>query len=264
MISVKNLRVGYEDKIIIENLSVDFPQGEVISIIGPNGCGKSTLLKALCRMLKPMQGEILLQGTEITKLNTKNVAKRIALLSQHNMAPGDITVKQLVYYGRHPHKGLFDRKTKEDEEIVTWAMESTGVLDYKDRMVAALSGGERQRVWLAMALAQKPEILFLDEPTTYLDISHQLELMELVREINQKFGMTIVMVLHELNQASRYSDRLVVMKKGKIMAYGTPKEVVSEEILKEVYHIQSEIDEDPLSSNPRIHPMTIYKEKEVV
>lgn len=143
-------------------------------------------------------------------------------------------------------------------------MESTGVLQYKDRMVSALSGGERQRVWLAMALAQKPEVLFLDEPTTYLDISHQLELMELVREINQRFGMTIVMVLHELNQASRYSDRLVVMKKGKIMACGTPKEVINEEILKEVYHIQSEIDEDPLSFNPRIHPITIYKEKEVV
>lgn len=263
MISVKNLRVGYEDKMIIEDLSLEFPKGEVISIIGPNGCGKSTLLKTLCRMLKPKQGEILLQGAEITKLNTKTVARRMALLSQHNRVPGDITVKQLVYYGRHPYKGLFDRKTKEDEEIVTWAMESTGVLDYKDRMVAALSGGERQRVWLAMVLAQKPEILFLDEPTTYLDISHQLELMELIREINQKLGMTIVMVLHELNQASRYSDRLVVMKKGKIMAYGTPKEVVSKEILKEVYHIQSEIDEDPLSSNPRIHPMTIYKEKEV-
>lgn len=261
MICAQHLKVGYEDKIIIDDLSLEIPKGEIVSIIGPNGCGKSTLLKALCRMLKPMKGEILLEQVPIRKLKHKTVAQKIALLAQHNMAPADIRVKELVYYGRYPHKGWCERRNKEDEEIVAWAMRSTGVIEYKDRRVATLSGGERQRVWLAMALAQKPEILFLDEPTTYLDISHQLELMELVKKINKELGVTIVMVLHELNQASRYSDHLIVMKEGSIVASGKPDQVLNETILKEVYHIECAIDKDPLSENPRIHPITTYKEK---
>ena len=260
MICAKNLQVGYEDRVIIEDLSLIIPKGKIVSIIGPNGCGKSTLLKTLCRMLKPMKGEITLEGKTLSKFKHKVVAQKVALLAQYNHAPMDMSVKQLVYYGRYPHKGWCQPKNKEDEEIVEWAMGSTGVLEYKDRRVANLSGGERQRVWLAMALAQKPDILFLDEPTTYLDISHQLELMELVKEINEKLGMTIVMVLHELNQASRYSDYLFIMQKGQIVASGTPKSVITQDILQQVYRIECTIDEDPLSENPRIHPMTIYKE----
>ena len=260
MICANHLQVGYEDNIIIEDLSLNIPKGKVVSIIGPNGCGKSTLLKTLCRMLKPIKGEIFLEDTPIRQLKSKVVAQKVALLAQHNSAPADMTVKQLVYYGRYPHKSWHKGRTKEDEEIVHWAMQSTGVLAYKERKVNALSGGERQRVWLAMALAQKPDILFLDEPTTYLDISHQLELMELVKEINEKLNMTIVMVLHELNQASRYSDYLYIMKKGQIVASGKPKDIINKDILQEVYRIECEIDQDPLSENPRIHPMTIYKE----
>lgn len=260
MICANHLQVGYEDNIIIEDLSLNIPKGKVVSIIGPNGCGKSTLLKTLCRMLKPIKGEIFLEDTPIRQLKSKVVAQKVALLAQHNSAPADMTVKQLVYYGRYPHKSWHQGRTKEDEEIVHWAMQSTGVVAYKERKVATLSGGERQRVWLAMALAQKPDILFLDEPTTYLDISHQLELMELVKEINEKLNMTIVMVLHELNQASRYSDYLYIMKKGKIVASGKPRDIINKDILQEVYQIECEIDQDPLSENPRIHPMTIYKE----
>ena len=211
-------------------------------------------------MLKPIKGEVLLEDKPMSQLKSKVVAQKVALLAQHNSAPTDMTVKQLVYYGRYPHKRWCQRRNREDEEIVNWSMQSTGVLAYKERRVATLSGGERQRVWLAMALAQKPDILFLDEPTTYLDISHQLELMELVKEINNKFNMTIVMVLHELNQASRYSDYLFIMKKGNIVASGKPKDIINEDILQEVYPIECEIDQDPISENPRIHPMTIYKE----
>ncbi|GKZ03034.1 ABC transporter ATP-binding protein [Paraclostridium bifermentans] len=259
MISCKNLKVGYEEKVIIENLSLSINKGEVVSIIGPNGCGKSTLLKTLSRIIKPMSGGIYIQNESIKNLKSKHISQKVCLLSQHNDAPGDLTVEELVYFGRIPHKKWYESKTKSDEEIVNWAIENTGLKRYKNTPINSLSGGERQRAYIAQALCQKPNILLLDEPTTYLDISYQLEVMELVREINEKFNITIVMVLHELNQASKYSDRLVIMKDGEIVSDGCPKEVINKETIKQVYKIECDIDNDPISNKPRIHPIQTIK-----
>lgn len=259
MISCKNLKVGYEEKVIIENLSLSINKGEVVSIIGPNGCGKSTLLKTLSRIIKPMSGGIYIQNESIKNLKSKHISQKVCLLSQHNDAPGDLTVEELVYFGRIPHKKWYESKTKSDEEIVNWAIENTGLKRYKNTPINSLSGGERQRAYIAQALCQKPDILLLDEPTTYLDISYQLEVMELVREINEKFNITIVMVLHELNQASKYSDRLVIMKDGEVVSDGCPKEVINKETIKQVYKIECDIDNDPISNKPRIHPIQTIK-----
>lgn len=259
MISCKNLKVGYEEKVIIENLSLSINKGEVVSIIGPNGCGKSTLLKTLSRIIKPMSGGIYIQNESIKNLKSKHISQKVCLLSQHNDAPGDLTVEELVYFGRIPHKKWYESKTKSDEEIVNWAIENTGLKRYKNTPINSLSGGEGQRAYIAQALCQKPDILLLDEPTTYLDISYQLEVMELVREINEKFNITIVMVLHELNQASKYSDRLVIMKDGEIVSDGCPKEVINKETIKQVYKIECDIDNDPISNKPRIHPIQTIK-----
>lgn len=255
MIEAKHLKVGYDDKIVIKDLSLSIYKGEILSILGPNGCGKSTLLKTLSRVIRPEAGEVLVEGQNIKEIPTKSLACKIAMLSQHNQAPVGISVKELVYYGRLPHKKWYETRNKEDEEIVEWALENTGLSHYKDRPVTGLSGGERQRVWLAMALAQKPEVLFLDEPTTYLDISHQLELMELIGTINKKLGMTIVMVLHDLNQASEYSDRLIIMQKGEIKGEGKPETLINEELLREIYNIHCDIDINPITCKPRIHPI---------
>lgn len=259
MISCKNLKVGYEEKVIIENLSLSITKGEVVSIIGPNGCGKSTLLKTLSRIIKPMSGGIYIQNESIKSLKSKHISQKVCLLSQHNDAPGDLTVEELVYFGRIPHKKWYESKTKSDEEIVNWAIENTGLKRYKNTPINSLSGGERQRAYIAQALCQKPDILLLDEPTTYLDISYQLEVMELVREINEKFNITIVMVLHELNQASKYSDRLVIMKDGEIVSDGCPRDVINKETIKQVYKIECDIDNDPISNKPRIHPIQTIK-----
>lgn len=259
MISCKNLKVGYEEKVIIENLSLRINKGEVVSIIGPNGCGKSTLLKTLSRIIKPMSGGIYIQNESIKNLKSKHISQKVCLLSQHNDAPGDLTVEELVYFGRIPHKKWYESKTKSDEETVNWAIENTGLKRYKNTPINSLSGGERQRAYIAQALCQKPDILLLDEPTTYLDISYQLEVMELVREINEKFNITIVMVLHELNQASKYSDRLVIMKDGEIVSDGCPRDVINKETIKQVYKIECDIDNDPISNKPRIHPIQTIK-----
>ena len=259
MISCKNLKVGYEEKIIIENLSLNIKKGEVVSIIGPNGCGKSTLLKSLSRMIKPISGDIYIQNENIKSLKSKTISQKVCLLSQHNDAPGDLTVEELVYFGRIPHKKWYESKSKSDEELVNWAIENTGLTRYKNTPISSLSGGERQRAYIAQALCQKPDVLLLDEPTTYLDISYQLELMELVREINERLNITIVMVLHELNQASKYSDRLIIMKSGEIVSDGCPKEIINKEIIKKVYNIDCDIDNDPISNKPRIHPIQTIK-----
>ena len=259
MISCENLKVGYEERVIIDNLSLSIKKGEVVSIIGPNGCGKSTLLKSLSRMIKPVSGDIYIQSENIKSLKNKAISQKVCLLSQHNDAPGDLTVEELVYFGRIPHKKWYESKSKSDEELVNWAIENTGLTRYKNTPISSLSGGERQRAYIAQALCQKPDVLLLDEPTTYLDISYQLELMELVREINERLNITIVMVLHELNQASKYSDRLIIMKSGEIVSDGCPKEIINKEIIKKVYNIDCDIDNDPISNKPRIHPIQTIK-----
>lgn len=259
MISAKNLKVGYEEKIIIDDLSITINKGEVVSIIGPNGCGKSTLLKTLSRMIKPVSGNVYIEDKDIKTMKNKKIAQKICLLSQHNNAPMDLTVEELVYFGRIPHKKWYETKNSEDKEIVDWAIENTGLTKYKNTPIGALSGGERQRAYIAQALCQKPDVLLLDEPTTYLDISYQLEVMELVRTINEKFNITIVMVLHELNQASKYSDRLIIMKKGCIVSDGCPNKIVNKEVIKDVYNIECDIDKDPITNKPRIHPIKTIK-----
>lgn len=263
MISANSIKVGYEDRTIISDLTVNIKKGEVVSIIGPNGSGKSTLLKSLSRLLKTEQGEIMIMDNSINSMKSNEVAKVLSMLSQHNSSPSDISVKELVYYGRIPHKKWYESRTKNDEEVVNWALENTGISHYADRKVFQLSGGERQRVWLAMALAQQPKVLLLDEPTTYLDMCHQLELMELVQEINEKFNMTIVMVLHDLNQAARYSSRVIIMKDGSIVADGNPESVICKDIIHEVYNVKCCISKDPINNKPHIYPLEVcYKSKE--
>lgn len=257
MIQINNLKVGYDDKIIIEDLSLEIKKGEVVSIIGPNGSGKSTLLKTMAKFLKKTSGQISILDKNIDFIKENEMAKILAMLSQQNASIEDITVRELVYYGRIPHKKWYDKRNKEDEEIIEWALKHTGMYHYRDRNLFNLSGGEKQRVWLAMALAQKTEVLFLDEPTTYLDMCYQLELMELVKEINKKFNMTIVMVLHDLNQAARYSDRIVIMKSGNIIANGSPEEVITSEIIEDVYNVRCCIKKDLYEEKPYIYPLEV-------
>ncbi|MGL4337782.1 MAG: ABC transporter ATP-binding protein [Turicibacter sp.] len=259
MIQIENLKVGYEERIIIETLNLTINKGQIVSIIGPNGCGKSTLLKTISRMIKPVAGHVYVDGRNIKQLKNKLISQKICLLSQHNSAPGDLTVEELVFFGRLPHKKWYESKTNEDKQIVDWAILNTGLKEFTSTRISMLSGGQRQRAFIAQALSQQPDILLLDEPTTYLDISFQLELMELVKEINEKLGITVVMVLHELNQASKYSDRLIIMKNGQIVGDGCPKNVITPAIIEEVYKIECEIDQDPISKKPRIHPIRTLK-----
>jgi len=255
MLVAKNLKVGYDERIIIENLSLEINKGEITSIIGPNGSGKSTLLKTLSKMISPKQGEVFLEGKNIKHINRKKISQKLCLLSQDNQLPADLTVEQFVYYGRVPHKKWYEPRRSEDSELVNWSLEETRLVKYKYAPISTLSGGERQRAYIAQALCQKPEILLLDEPTTHLDISYQLELMELVRELNEKFGITVIMVLHELNQASRYSDRMIVMQEGAVIADGRPEEVITQDMMRQVYCVECEIDCDPISQKPRIYPI---------
>ena len=263
MLKAMNINVGYENKKIINDLSLHIKKGEIVSIIGPNGSGKSTLLKSLSRLLKKECGEIFIMDKSMDLMKDNEIAKSLAILSQHNSSPNDISVKDLVYYGRIPHKKWYESKNKEDLEIVDWALENTGVKKYEDRAVSNLSGGERQRVWLSMALAQKTNILLLDEPTTYLDMCHQLELMELVKTINEKSNMTILMVLHDLNQAARYSHRVIIMKDGNIVADGKPEDVINKEIIHSVYNVKCCINKEPINNKPQIYPLEVcYKSEE--
>ncbi|UXR78668.1 MULTISPECIES: ABC transporter ATP-binding protein [unclassified Staphylococcus] len=248
----KEVTIGYGDRVIVNNLDVTIPDGKITSIIGPNGCGKSTLLKALSRLLQTKNGEILLDGKNIQMQPTKEVAKKIAILPQSPDVADGLTAGELVSYGRFPHQKGFGRLSEQDKEEIDWAMRVTGTIDFKHRAVNDLSGGQRQRVWIAMALAQKTDIIFLDEPTTYLDISHQLEILELVQELNAEHGTTIIMVLHDINQAIRFSDHLITMKQGNIIKQGETQDVLSNEILEEVFNIDAELSTDPRTGKPML------------
>lgn len=241
ILQVRNIHISYEKKEVIKNVSFEVKKGEIISIIGPNGSGKSTILKALSRTLKLNKGEILLENKNISSMNTKNIAKKLAILPQTRHTPSDFTVEELVGYGRFPHMGFGNKLNKQDHEIIDWAIEKTDLTAMRYRYVRTLSGGERQRAWIAMALAQKPEILLLDEPTTFLDISYQLETLELIKELNEQLGLTIIMVLHDLNQAIRYSHRIYALKEGCIYSQGESKQLLSETFLREVFKIQGDI-----------------------
>lgn len=239
---IKNVTFSYDRKINrLHGIEAEVETGRITTIIGPNGCGKSTLLGVMSRHHAPSSGEIVLDGKTISTYTPKEFARKLAVVHQHNQAPSDLTVEKLVQYGRMPHRKWLSGDREEDERAVERALAGTNLLEKRQQRIDGLSGGERQRVWIAMALAQDTPILFLDEPTTYLDIYYQLEILELVKRLNEEFAITIVMVLHDINQAIRYSDRIIVMKDGRIHKTGKPQEIITEQLMQEVYGVQVSI-----------------------
>ncbi|MEU7905174.1 ABC transporter ATP-binding protein [Actinoplanes sp. NPDC049118] len=248
------MTIGYDKKTISEHLDLEVPESRFTAIIGPNACGKSTLLRALSRLLKPARGEVLLHGRDIHAQPAKEVARRLGLLPQSSIAPDGITVAELIARGRFPHQKLIRQWSAGDEDAVVAAMAATGVTELSGELVDTLSGGQRQRVWVAMVLAQQTPIVLLDEPTTFLDIAHQIELLELCVRLNREQGTTMVAVLHDLNQAARYADHLVVMKAGAIVAQGDPREVMTAELVEDVFGLGCRIIDDPETHTPLVIP----------
>ncbi|MFF1417858.1 ABC transporter ATP-binding protein [Streptomyces sp. NPDC058280] len=255
----RELTLAYEDRTVVHELELAVPDGRVTVIVGPNACGKSTTLRALGRLLKPRGGAVLLDGAELAKIPTKKIAQSIGLLPQSPVAPEAITVADLVSRGRQPHQHWWQQWSDEDERAVTDAMERTDVTALADRPVDELSGGQRQRVWIAMALAQETDLLLLDEPTTFLDIAHQVEVLDLVRRLNHDQGRTVVIVLHDLNQAARYADHLVAMKSGRIVAEGRPQDIVTAELVRQVFGLESVVVPDPVTGSPLVVPGAPYR-----
>lgn len=252
---VSGLELGYGTRTVVRDLSLEFPAGRITAIVGANACGKSTLLRATSRLLRPARGTVLLDGADIHRMPTKQLARRLGLLPQSPIAPEGITVVDLVGRGRHPHRSAFSRWSQEDDRAVAEALAATDITHLADRSVDELSGGQRQRVWIAMALAQETDVLLLDEPTTYLDVSHQIEVLDLLADLNAARGTTIVMVLHDLNLAARYADHLVAMAAGRLHAAGAPAEVLTEECVQEVFGLASRIARDPVSGTPLVVPI---------
>ncbi|OVZ88939.1 iron-dicitrate transporter ATP-binding subunit [Yersinia frederiksenii] len=248
------LTLGYDGKIISENLSVAIPDGEFTVIVGPNACGKSTLLRALSRLLKPQAGQVILDGKNIASVDTRQVARHLGLLPQSSQAPDGISVLDLVARGRYPHQKLLQQWTQADRLAVSNAMQATGVSELADRPVDALSGGQRQRVWIAMVLAQQTPLLLLDEPTTYLDIAHQIDLLELFSDLNQQHNHTLVAVLHDLNHACRYATHIIAMRDGQIVTQGKPREVITADLVEQVFGMPCLIIDDPVSHTPLVIP----------
>lgn len=252
--SVKDLSFAYSRHEVLKGLSFDLHEGKITTLIGANGCGKSTLFNLMTKNLKPDGGEISLGGRTLSDIRLKDFAKQAAIVHQYNTAPADLSVEKLISYGRTPYHTLgLSPDAKEDEEKVRWAMEITHTVKHKDKPVAELSGGQKQRVWIAMALAQDTKILFLDEPTTYLDIRYQLQILKLIRRLNREFGITIIMVLHDINQSLYYSDEIVAMKDGRMIAQGKPEEVITTDLVKEVYDVDLQIQQ--MSGKPFILPV---------
>lgn len=240
--SVKDLSFAYGKQQVLKGLSFDLKEGKITTLIGANGCGKSTLFNLMTKNLKPDSGSISLYGKKVADIRLKDFAKLAAIVHQYNTAPEDLTVEKLVAYGRTPYHTLgLSPDVEEDEDKVKWALEITNTIKHKDKPVSQLSGGQKQRVWIAMALAQDTKMLFLDEPTTYLDIRYQLQILKLIRKLNKEFGITIVMVLHDINQSLYYSDEIIAMKDGKIIAQGVPEKVITSELVKEVYDVELNI-----------------------
>ncbi|PIC79764.1 iron ABC transporter ATP-binding protein [Sporosarcina sp. P18a] len=228
----------------LDDVSTSISKGKVTTIIGPNGCGKSTLLSVLSRSTMPTSGTASLENRDLVMFKPKEFAKKLAIVYQQNEVPKDLTIEKLIGFGRLPHKTLLQRNQEEDRKAIDWALSVTNLTDKRHKDLEALSGGERQRVWIAMALAQQSEILCLDEPTTYLDIYYQIELLELVKSLNKDYGLTIVMVLHDINQAIRYSDEIIMMKNGQIIAEGSPRDIITKDVIKEVYGVNAVFKED--------------------
>ena len=255
VLRVEGLSAGYPDRTVVERLDLRFEPGAITMIIGANACGKSTLLSTLARVQPPLAGRVTLDGDDVAGIPRRRFARSVGLLPQQPTAPDGLTVAELVARGRHPHRGLFQRWSDEDAARVDAAMARTGVAALADRAVGDLSGGQRQRVWIAMALAQDPCILLLDEPTTYLDLSHQIEVLDLLRELNRTDGTTIVAVLHELNLAARYADDLIVMCEGRVVAHGRPSAVLDRAVVAEAFALDALVMPDPLTQTPLIIPV---------
>jgi iron complex transport system ATP-binding protein len=249
------LTLKYDQRTVIEGLSAGIPEGRVTMIVGANACGKSTLLRGLSRLLKPAAGTVTLDGKDIHSRPAREVARILGLLPQHPTAPDGITVRDLVGRGRYPHQGFFRSWSAEDERAVQDALTATETLDLAARNVDELSGGQRQRVWIAMALAQETEVLLLDEPTTYLDLAHQVEVLDLITDLNRRRGTTVAIVLHDLNLAARYADHVIAMKAGRIVAEGSSLEVVTEGLVRDVFGLESRVVPDPVSGTPLIIPL---------
>ncbi len=253
-LEAQELTLGYRDNIITRNLNVCIPRGKFTVIVGPNACGKSTLLRALSRLLAPQSGQVLLDGKLISKQGSKDIARKLGLLPQTSVAPEGITVADLVARGRYPHQSLWTQWSVLDEQATHDAMKATGVDTLADRAVDSLSGGQRQRVWIAMVLAQQTPVLLLDEPTTYLDITHQIELLELFCRLNRQQGHTLVAVLHDLNHACRYADHIIAMRDGAILAEGVPADIITAECVETVFGLPCVIIDDPVSHTPLVIP----------
>lgn len=249
-IATENLTIAYENTLVVNGLNMQLPKGKITVIIGPNGCGKSTVLKAVGRLLKPKSGLVCLNGEDIRRLTTREVARKMAVLPQSPQAPAGLTAGELVAYGRFPYQQGLGQLKPEDKKIISWALEVTKLSELENMAVDNLSGGQRQRVWIAMALAQQTDLILLDEPTTYLDLSYQLEVLELLYRLNREQGRTIVMVLHDLNLAARFADYMLAVRCGTIICHGTPEEVMSPKVLRETFGIDAKIITDPGTGRP--------------
>jgi iron complex transport system ATP-binding protein len=252
-ITVNNLSVSYDENLIIDNMDLSIPKGKVSIMIGANGCGKSTLLKSIARIVKPKSGEILIDGKNIKHQKEKNIATQIAFLPQGPVSPSGIKVKELVAYGRFPHQRMIGGLKSHDKDIIEWAIEETGLKDFANREIESLSGGQRQRAWIAMTLAQETDIIMLDEPTTYLDMSYQLEVLQVLEKLNQQKKKTIVMVLHELNNACRFASHIIGFKNGRVICEGTPNDAINRDTLREIYGIDVNLQ----SSENKKYPICI-------
>ncbi|WP_456289369.1 ABC transporter ATP-binding protein [Paenibacillus sp. AK002] len=253
-LEAKGLGLSYGGDFIFENLDLTVPIGKITVFIGSNGCGKSTLLRSMARLLKPQRGSVVLNGADIASLSTKDVARKLAILPQGPTAPEGLTVMQLVKQGRYPYQSWLRQWSREDEEAVTAALESTGLTELADRTVDSLSGGQRQRAWIAMTLAQETPLILLDEPTTYLDLTHQIEVLDLLYDLNAKEQRTIVMVLHDINLACRYADHIVAIRDGSIKAEGKPGDIINSDLMQTVFQLPCEIIPDPLYGTPMCVP----------
>ena len=253
-LGARELSLGYGGTAIVEGLTVDVAAGAVTAIVGPNACGKSTLLRGLARLMSPSAGQVILDGSDITRLRTKDVARKLGLLPQSSIAPEGITVADLVTRGRFPHQTMLRQFSRDDQQAVANAMAATGVTAIAGRPVDQLSGGQRQRVWIAMVLAQQTPLILLDEPTTFLDIAHQIELLDLFAELNAEQGRTIVAVLHDLNHACRFADQIIAMKAGSIVAQGNPVDVITAALVEEVYGLKCQVIDDPETGTPLVVP----------
>ncbi|MGB3699175.1 MAG: ABC transporter ATP-binding protein [Gordonia sp. (in: high G+C Gram-positive bacteria)] len=253
LLKAESLSVWYGDKQVVDTVDIGVADGEVLTLIGPNGSGKSTILRALSGRLKPRSGRVLIDGTDAAACSARRRAQTIGMLNQINTAPPDMTVRELVGYGRHPHRRWYQRSGRDDADAVDWAIAHTRLRPLAHRLVSELSGGEAQRAWLAMVLAQRPRVLLLDEPTTYLDIAHQHEVLEVVTSLNRSLGIAVLMVLHDLNQAATFSDRVVTLSGGRTVSDGTPSEVLTPEMIRDVYGMDADVSPDPDTDRPRIH-----------